>query len=177
MEIEEDDDEYEDIEENENVSVSTPKTPKSKGGRPRKSFANSGKSQKRAKLQDPYLVLEKASKLDEIPFPILLGVLAKYHYNKSESPLSDSDKMWLELFDLISKGINPIEEHSVPVEKGVYMNENLVHGREKWQKMRDCAEPFMKLPSNHKLRQFRQDFNPKLGTHFYIYIHIYSFCT
>ena len=162
MEVEEDDDEYEDIEENKNVSKS--KKPKSKGGRPRKSFATSGKSQKRAKLQDPYHVLEKASKLDDIPFPVLLGVLAKYHYNKDQCPLSESDKKWLELFELIANGINPIEEHTVPVEKGVYMNENLVHGRDKWQKMRDCTAPFANLPSNHKLRQFRDEYHPKTGT-------------
>ena len=118
MDVEEDDDDYEDIEAPETSSTKSKSKPKprNKGGRPRKSFANSGKSQKRAKLQDPYSVLEKAAKEDDIDFPLLLGWLGKYHFNKSTTPLSDSDKEWLELFDLISSGINPISEHSVSVE-------------------------------------------------------------
>ena len=86
------------------------------------------------------------------------------HFNKSTTPLSDSDKEWLELFDLISSGINPISEHSVSVEQGIYMTENLVYGREKWQKMKKCVEPHVKLPSQHKLRQFRDEYHPKTGT-------------
>ena len=162
MDVEEDDDDYEDIEVPE--TSGTKSKPRNKGGRPRKSFANSGKSQKRAKLQDPYSVLEKAAKEDDIDFPLLLGWLGKYHFNKSTTPLSDSDKEWLELFDLISSGINPISEHSVSVEQGIYMTENLVYGREKWQKMKKCVEPHVKLPSQHKLRQFRDEYHPKTGT-------------
>ena len=166
MEVEEeDDDDYEDIEAPETSSTNAKSKPKkkNKGGRPRKSFAASGKSQKRAKLQDPYSVLEKASKEDDIDFPLLLGWLARYHYNKSTTPLSDSDKEWLELFDLISKGINPISDHSVSVEQGIYMTENLVYGREKWEKMKKCVEPHVKLPTQYKLRQFRDEYHPKTG--------------
>ena len=85
IEEEEDDDEYEDIEVPETSPTKSKSKPKNKGGRPRKSFADSGKSQKRAKLQDPYSVLEKAAKEDEIDFPLLLGWLGKYHFTMGRS--------------------------------------------------------------------------------------------
>ena len=96
---------------------------------------------------------------------LYVGHLAKMHFNK-EGAVSESDKKWLQLFDVISKGQNPIEQHTMSIEKAIYINENIVYGERKWQRLKNALEPLVLLPSCYQLRQFREDYHPKLGTHY-----------
>ena len=93
------------------------------------------------------------------------GHLGKMHFNKEGSG-SESDKKWLQLFDAISKGQNPTEQHTMSIEKAIWINENIVYGERKWQKLKNALDPIVLLPSCYQLRQFRADYHPKLGTHF-----------
>ena len=94
---------------------------------------------------------------------LYLGHLGKMYFNR-ESTGSESDKKWLQLFDAISKGQNPTEQHTMSIEKAIWINENIVYGERKWQKLKNALNPLVILPSNYELRQFREGYHPKLGT-------------
>ena len=164
MEVEyetsEDDEDYEDIDENE-TGDNIVKQP-SKAGRKLKPFATNKRTQQRAKLREPYTAIENASKKHKVPFLELLGHLGKMYCN-TELGYNVSDKCWLQLFTQISNGLNPLEEHSISVEQAIYLSENVVKGRAKWDKLRNCLLPVVKLPSNDALKKFKKSYHPKLG--------------
>ena len=171
-ETSEDDEDYEDIDENE-TGDNFVKQP-SKAGRKLKPFVLNKRTQQRAKLRDPYIAIENAAKKLGISFLDLLGHLGKMYCN-TELGYNASDKSWLELFTKISNGQNPLEEHSISVEQAIYLSENVVKGRTKWDKLRNCLLPVIKLPSNDALKKFRKKFHPKLGKAFsdhYHYFHL-----
>ena len=74
MEVDEDDEEYEDIP---NESGDEKPKKSTKTGRPFKTFFTSGKSQQRRKLMPSFLEVEKASKKYKVPFQQWLGKVSK----------------------------------------------------------------------------------------------------
>ena len=161
-----DDEDYEDIDEGGDTSTEKP----SKAGRKLKPFATNKRTQQRAKLRDPYTAVENASKKHKVPFLELLGHLGKMYCN-TELGYNASDKSWLELFTIISNGQNPLEEHSISVEQAIYLSENVVKGRAKWDKLRNCLLPVIKLPSNDALKKFKKKYHPPLGKPLSDYYH------
>ena len=158
METDGDEEEWEDIDKPES---SGDPTNKNKGGRPLKPFSTSGPTQRRVKLTDPYLACEKASDKHGIDFIPLLGHLAKMHINK-QATYNESDKLWLELFKLVSEGINPMEKHSIGREKAVYLSENVVKGEKKWNKLRNCIGHNI-IPAFNQIKLFKKEYHPDLG--------------
>ena len=156
-----DDEDYEDVDEGGDTSTEKP----SKAGRKLKPFLTNKRSQQREKLREPYTAIEKSAKKLGISFLELLGYLGKSYCNK-ELGYNAADKLWTELFEKISVGKNPLEEHSISVEQAIYLSENVVKGRAKWDKLRNCLLPVMKLPSNDALKKFKKKYHPKLGKSF-----------
>ena len=60
-------------------------------------------------------------------------------------------------------GINPLDKTTMSVEKGVYLNENVIYGETKWQTFKNAMDPLSKITTNHAMRQFRKDFYPEKG--------------
>ena len=148
---------YEDIDESGEAAKKRPNA-----GRPLKPFSTNKRTQQRAKLRDPYLAIEAASKKLGIPFQELLGLLGKMHYNK-EHGYTESDKLWVKLFEKISDGENPLETHSIQIERAIYLAENVVKGQSKWNKLRNCLAPVIELPSLDAMKKFKKKYHPKLG--------------
>ena len=160
-----DENDYEDIDDGGDMPTKI-KSPSKKAGRKLKPFALNKRTQQRAKLREPYTAIQAAAKKLNLPFLELLGHLGKMYCN-TELGYDASDKKWLELFTQISNGKNPIEEHSITVEQAIYLSENVVKGRAKWDKLRNCLAPVMNLPSNDALKKFRKKYHPKLGKSFF----------
>ena len=156
----EDDEDYEDIDEV--LEAGDPVKKPSRAGRKLKPFSTNKRTQQRAKLRDPYLAIEAASKKLGIPFQELLGHLGKMHYNK-EHGYTESDKLWVKLFEKISDGENPLETHSVHIERAIYLAENVVKGQTKWNKLKQCLAPIIELPSLDAMKKFKKKYHPKLG--------------
>ena len=84
------------------------------------------------------------------------------HINKQTSPLSESDKLWLELFNLVSEGSNPMEKHAICREKAMWLSENVVKGEKKWNQLRKCIGEDL-IPAFNQIKLFKKDYHPNLG--------------
>ena len=89
------------------------------------------------------------------------GHLAKMHINK-QTTQSESDKLWLELFKLVSEGINPMEKHAICREKAMWLSENVVKGEKKWNQLRKCIGEDL-IPAFNQIKLFKKDYHPTLG--------------
>ena len=73
------------------------------------------------------------------------------------------DNDWLHLFEMISKGVNPISEHSITVERGMYLKENIIRGDKKWEAFSKAVSPLIHVPTLYAFKQYKEKNNPKLG--------------
>ena len=135
--------------------------PTKKMGRPPKKFAENGPTQRRAKLQKPYSVVESFSTEEEVKFNSLLGHLMKMHIYKDPTKVPDAKEV--ALAEALIDGINPLEKQSMPIEKAMYLAENVVHGETKWDKFKKAMDPLSRVTTNHALRMYRKDFYPETG--------------
>ena len=92
------------------------------------------------------------------------GHLAKMHINK-QTTQSESDKLWLELFKLVSEGNNPMEKHAICREKAMWLSENVVKGEKKWNQLRKCIGEDL-IPAFNQIKLFKKDYHPTLGKQF-----------
>ena len=98
--------------------------PAKKMGRPPKKFEENGPTQRRAKLQKPYSVVESFSTEEDVKFNSLLGYLMKMHIYKDPAEVPDPKE--IALAQALIDGINPLEKQTMPIEKAMYLAENVV---------------------------------------------------
>ena len=87
------------------------------------------------------------------------------HINK-QTTCSESDKLWLELFKLVSEGINPMEKHAICREKAMFLSENVVKGEKKWNQLRKCIGEDV-IPAFNQIKLFKKDYHPTIGNMFH----------
>lgn len=159
MDVDSDSDDYEDIADEE--STSQPKL-KKKMGRPPKAFKTNGPQQRRQKLKSTYETVKSDAEEKDLDFEAMLGHLYKMHLYSDPQKVPDQNKV--ALAQCLIDGINPLDKTTMEVEKGVYLNENVVYGETKWQKFKNAVDPLSKVTSSYALRKFRQNYHPKTGT-------------
>ena len=147
--------------------------PAKKMGRPAKKFEENGPTQRRAKLQKPYSVVESFSKEKDVKFNSLLGYLMKMHIYKDPAQVPDPKEV--ALAQALIDGINPLEKQTMPIEKAMYLAENVVHGETKWSKFKAAMDPLSRVTTNHALRMYRKDFYPEVGMVFQLYISLLTY--
>ena len=147
--------------------------PAKKMGRPPKKFEENGPTQRRAKLQKPYSVVESFSKEKDVKFNSLLGYLMKMHIYKDPAQVPDPKEV--ALAQALIDGINPLEKQTMPIEKAMYLAENVVHGETKWSKFKAAMDPLSRVTTNHALRMYRKDFYPEVGMVFQLYISLLTY--
>ena len=135
--------------------------PAKKMGRPPKKFKDNATTQRRAKLQKPYSAVESFSTEEDVEFNSLLGELMKMHLYKDPTQVPDSNDV--ALAQALIDGINPLEKQTMPIEKAMYLSENVVHGETKWDKFKKAMDPLSRVTTNHALRMYRKDFYPETG--------------
>ena len=86
------------------------------------------------------------------------------HINK-QTTQSESDKLWLELFKLVSEGNNPMEKHAICREKAMWLSENVVKGEKKWNQLRKCIGEDV-IPAFNQIKLFKKDYHPNIGKQF-----------
>ena len=159
MDVDSESDDYEDIEEEEGTSQ--PKV-KKKMGRPPKAFKTNGPQQRRQKLKSTYETVKADAEQKDLDFEEMLGHLYKMHLYSDPKKVPDQNKV--ALAQCLIDGINPLDKTTMSVEKGVFLNENVIYGETKWQTFKNAMDPLSKITTNHAMRQFRKDFYPKKGT-------------
>ena len=88
-----------------------------------------------------------------------IGFLGKRYFNLP----GNEDNDWLHLFEMISQGVNPIIEHSITVERGMYLKENIIRGDKKWEAFSKAVSPLIHVPTLYAFKQYKEKNNPKLG--------------
>ena len=125
-----------------------------KGGRPRAKLEDLSDRQQNRRLKDLVKVLDKTCKNESIQLDKLLGLVGRRmcstagdHFNFEKS----------QVFGQIYDGINPYRNNELSVEQACFVKESLEIGRRKFTNFRTFMQPFVKMPSAEKIRNFQHD--------------------
>ena len=114
---------------------------KSKGGRPKKLFKDLSSTTSRHERLKP--IMDNCLKFceeEELPFNEFLGHMGKYYYNTVGDDFTKA-----KLFDLISKGQNPYEKHSMSVARSLAFKDFCRLGQKPYDEVRKLLDPVLQL--------------------------------